>query len=109
MSVSKKIIKGDLVKIISGSNKGTTGKVVAVLPRKDSVLVEGVGVMHRKIKPSAQYPRGGHKDIHTPVPLSNVALVIDEKSGKISRVGLAKDDSGKLVRLARQNNNKEIK
>jgi len=109
MSTVKKIIKGDLVKIISGKYKNTTGKVLSVLPKKAAVLIEGVGVMHRNVKPSAQQPRGGHKDIHTPIDISKVALVIDEKSAKTSRVGLNRDDAGKLVRVARQNKNKEIK
>lgn len=109
MSAIKKIKKDDIVKIISGSKKGVTGKVLRVLTKKNAVLVEGVGVMHRTVKPSQQNPQGGQKDIHVPTPISKVALVIDSKTGRTSRVGLAKDDSGKLKRLARQNNNKEIK
>lgn len=109
MSSVKKIIKGDLVKIISGANKGTTGKVLAVLTKKDAVLIEGVGMLHRKIKPSQLHPRGGHKDIHVPTPISKVALVVDEKSNKTSRVGLIKNADGKKVRVARQQKNKEIK
>ncbi len=103
-----RIKSGDIVKLISGSNKGTTGKVVAVLPQKNAVLIEGVGVKHRKIKPSRLHPTGGHKDIHVPTPLSKVALVIDEKTGKTSRVGYVKNTDGK-VRIARQAKNKEIK
>jgi len=109
MSVTKKIIKGDIVKIISGSNKGVTGKVLQVIAKKDAVLVEGVGNIHRNVKPSQQNPRGGQKDIQVPVAISKVALVIDEKSGKTSRVGLAKNADGKTVRVARQNKDKEIK
>lgn len=109
MATIKKIIKGDVVKLISGSNKGTTGKVLAVLTKKNSVLVEGIGTIHRKVKPSQQNPRGGHKDIHVPVPIHKVALVIDEKTSKTSRVGLVKNDTGTKTRVARQNKNKEIK
>lgn len=105
----KKFLKGDVVKIISGANKGTTGKVLAVLTKKNAVLIEGVGSIHRKVKPTRHNPRGGTKDIHVPTPVHKIALVIDDKSGKTSRVGLVKNDSGKKVRVARQNNNKEIK
>lgn len=108
MPNSKKIIKGDLVKIISGAKKGTTGKVLSVLAKKSAVLIEGVGVMHRTVKPSRVNPRGGHHDIHVPTPISKIALVVDEKSGKTSRVGLIRSDEGKKVRVARQINNKEI-
>ncbi len=101
-----RIIKGDTVKLISGAHKGTTGKVVGV--NADGVLIEGIGQKHRHIKPSQLNPRGGHKDIHVAVPLHKVALVIDEKAGKTSRVGYVKTTDGK-TRVARQVNNKEIK
>lgn len=108
MPAVKRIKKGDLVKIISGAQKGTTAKVLAVLTNKNAVLLEGVGVSHRHIKPSALNPRGGSKDIHVPTPLSKVALVVDEKSGKTSRVGYTRSADA-VVRVARQANNKEIK
>lgn len=105
----KRIVKGDTVKIISGDDKGTTAKVISVLASKNAVLLEGIGQKHRHIKPSQLNPRGGSKDIHVPVPLHKVALVIDEKSGKTSRVGFVKNVDGTTTRVARQNNNKEIK
>lgn len=104
-----RIRKDDLVKIIAGSKKGTTGKVVAVNSRKGTVLVEGVGVGHRHVKPSQLNPRGGKKDIHVPLDISKVALVVDEKSGKTSRVGLVKNADGGKTRVARSLKNKEIK
>lgn len=109
MIATKKIIKGDLVKIISGSNKGVTGKVLQVLAKKNTVLIEGVGNIHRNVKPSQQNPRGGQKDIHVPTPISKVALVVDEKTSKTSRVGLIKNVEGKTTRVARQIKDKEIK
>lgn len=108
MPAVKRIVKGDTVKLISGAQKGTTGKVVAVLTKEKGVLIEGIGQKHRHVKPNQLNPRGSHKDIHVAVPLHKVALVIDEKSGKTSRVGYKKAD-GKSVRVARQSNNKEIK
>ena len=104
-----KIRKDDSVKIITGKDKGTTGKVLAVNHKHGTVLVDGVGVGHRHIRPSQYNPRGGKKDIHTPVDISKVALVVDEKSGKTSRVGLIKNADGDKVRIARQAKNKEIK
>lgn len=105
----KRIIKGDIVKLISGANKGTTGKVLQVLAKKNAVLVEGVGNKHRNVKPSQLNPRGGHKDIHVPTSLHKVALVTDAKTGTTSRVGLVKNADGTTTRVARQNKNKEIK
>jgi len=104
-----RIKKDDLVKVISGENKGTTAKVLAVLSSKDAVLLEGIGQKPRHIKPSQLNPRGGRKDIHVPTPLSKVALVVDEKTGKTSRVGFVKSVDGTTARVARQQNNKEIK
>lgn len=102
-----RIIKGDTVKLISGANKGTTGKVVGVTAK--GILIEGIGQKHRNIKPSQLNPRGGSKDIHVAVPAHKVALVIDEKTGKTSRVGYIKSADGTTTRVARQANNKEIK
>lgn len=104
-----RIKKGDTVKVISGVNKGTTAKVLAVLTAKEAVLLEGIGNKHRHVKPNQLNPRGGSKDIHVPTPLSKVALVIDEKTGKTSRVGYVKNVDGGATRVARQNNSKEIK
>lgn len=109
MTSIKRILKGDTVKLISGAQKGTTGKVLKVLTKKGSVLIEGVGNKHRNVKPSQLNPRGGHKDIHVPTLLHKVALVIDEKTGATSRVGLVKNADGGTTRVARQNKNKEIK
>ena len=104
-----RIHKDDLVKIITGSHKGTTGKVLKVNTKEGSVLVEGVGVGHRHVKPSAVNPRGGEKDIHAAIDISKVALVVDEKTGKTSRVGLVKNADGGKTRVAKALKNKEIK
>jgi len=109
MTAVKRIKKGDTVKLISGANKGTTAKVLSVLTKEQAVLLEGIGQRHRHIKPSQLNPRGGHKDVQASVPLHKVALVIDEKSGKTSRVGYVKNADGVSTRVARQANNKEIK
>ena len=104
-----RIRKDDVVKIITGSHKGTTGKVLAVNSKQGTVLIEGVGVGHRHVKPSQLNPRGGKKDIHVPLDISKVALVVDEKSGKTSRVGLGTSKDGAKTRLAKALKNKEIK
>ena len=104
--MATRIRKDDIVKIISGDNKGTTGKVLSVSAA--GVLVEGVGLKTRHVKPSQLNPRGGKKDIHVATPLHKLALVADEKAGKTSRVGY-KVDGGVKTRVARQLKNKEIK
>ena len=103
-----RIKTGDTVKIISGAHKGTTGKVTKVLPAENKVFIEGVGNRTRHMRRS-MYRQSGKKDIQVGIDASKVALVIDAKSGKSSRVGFAKDDKGNTVRIARQANNREIK
>jgi large subunit ribosomal protein L24 len=104
-----RIRKDDVVKIIAGAKKGTTGKVLAVDTKAGTVLIEGVGVGHRHVKPSQLNPRGGKKDIHVPMDISKVALVVDAKTSKTSRVGLVKNADGGKTRVARSLKNKEIK
>lgn len=106
--MAQRIRKDDLVKVIAGKNKGTTGKVLSVLPAKNMALVEGVGLGHRHVKPSQINPRGGKKDIHVGISLHKLALVVDEKTNKTSRVGYKVTD-GVKARVARQQKNKEIK
>lgn len=81
------IVKGDTVKVISGQNKGVTGEVVKVLPKKNAVLVEGIGKKHRHIKPNQLNPRGGVKDIHVPTPVHKVKKVEAKSAKKSSKKG----------------------
>ena len=103
-----RIKTGDTVKVISGANKGTQGKVTKVLPAENKVFIEGVGNRTRHMRRS-MYRQSGKKDIQVGIDASKVALVVDEKAGKVSRVGYAKNNDGKTVRIARQANNREIK
>lgn len=105
----KKIKKDDLVKVVSGADKGKTGKVLSVSVKLQAVYVEGVGLRKRNIKPNQLNPRGGTKEIHVPVPVHKVALVVDEKKGTTSRVGLVPNADGGKTRVARALKNKEIK
>ena len=98
--VKLKIKKGDKVKIIAGNEKGKEGEVKKVDIEKQRVIVEGINVRKKHIKPSATNPQGGIEDIEVPVHISNVKL-IDPKSGKPTRVGRKEDKDGKLQRVAK--------
>jgi large subunit ribosomal protein L24 len=100
---------GDTVKIISGSYKGKTGKILSISAKEGTAKVEGLNSRVRHIKPSQMNPKGGKKDIHVGIHVSNLALIIDTKLGTTSRVGYAKNAEGKTVRIARQANNREVK
>ena len=108
MSTIKRIKTGDIVKIISGNNKGKTGKVIKISPADSLAFIEGIGNRTRHMRPT-QYQKGGKKDIQSGIHLSNLKLVIDEKTSATSRVGYAKSSEGKTIRIARQANNREIK
>ncbi|KGI56204.1 50S ribosomal protein L24 [Campylobacter sp. MIT 12-8780] len=70
-----KIKKNDEVKIIAGDDKGKTGKVLAVYPKKNQVLVEGCKLAKKAVKPSDKIPNGGFINKEMPIHISNVAKV----------------------------------
>ncbi len=70
-----KIKKGDTVIVIAGNDKGKTGRVIAVYPKKMRVLVEGVNVRKKHMRPSPAYPQGGIISKEMPIHYSNVMLV----------------------------------
>ncbi|EHN6902699.1 50S ribosomal protein L24 [Campylobacter jejuni] len=75
MAVKLKIKKGDSVKVITGDDKGKTGKVLAVYPKTLKVVVEGCKVAKKAIKPSEKNPNGGFINKEMPMDISNVAKV----------------------------------
>jgi len=94
-----KIQKGDMVKVISGKDAGKEGKVLQAFPKKGTVLVEGVNVNKKHQKPQGQTMQGGVIDKSMPINVSNVALVVKKKSG---RVGYKFDKNGKKYRVLAQ-------
>ena len=91
-----KIKTGDTVKVISGHYKGTVSEVVAVNPKTNKVIVEGVNMIKKTLKPSQQNPEGGIVEREAPIDASNVMLY-DGKSKAGSRVGF-KEEKGAKVR-----------
>lgn len=104
-----KIKTGDLVKVISGDEKGKTAKVLSVSPKQNKVILEGIGLRKRFVKPSVTNPQGGTKEIHVGMDISKVALVNPNDANKTTRVGFEVKKDGTKVRVARQAGNKEIK
>ena len=91
-----KIKKGDKVKVISGHDKGTIGEVIAVLPSKDKVVVEGVNIAKKALKPTQANPDGGIIEKEMPIHVSNV-MAYDAKAKTASRIGY-KEEKGVKVR-----------
>lgn len=95
----QRVKKGDDVVVVAGKNKGTRGQVLRVFPGADRVLVEGVNVLTKHIKPSQANPQGGRIKKEVPVHISNVMLA-DPQDGKPTRVRVQTLESGQRVRVA---------
>jgi large subunit ribosomal protein L24 len=106
-----KIRRDDTVRIIAGKDKGKSGRVLRVDPRKDKVYVEGANIIKRHTRPRTlrdtqrAQELGGIVEKEGPIHVSNVML-IDPDSGEPSRVGV-KRDGGRRVRVAKKSG-KEI-
>jgi large subunit ribosomal protein L24 len=94
-----KIKKGDSVVVLSGKDKGKTGKVTQVMPKEGKVVVEGMNVATRHRKPSQANPQGGIERREAPMHISKVA-VADPKDGKPTRVRFDVKKDGSKVRVA---------
>ena len=92
-----KIKKGDLVRVIAGKDKDREGKVTSVDAKNHKVVVEGINMVTKHTKPSAQNQNGGIVHQETPIDISNVMYV---HKGKTTRVGF-KIDGDKKVRVAK--------
>ena len=97
--MSFRVIKGDLVKVIAGDNKGDSGKIIAVDVANGRVKVEGVKVVKKHQKPSATNPQGGIIEKEAFINISNVML-IDTKTKAPTRIGAKFLDDGKKVRIS---------
>ena len=83
--MANRIKKGDTVMVIAGENKGTRAKVLKVDIENDKVLLEGVNVVTKNVRPSRMNPQGGRLRVERPIAISNV-MPIDTKTGKPTRV-----------------------
>ena len=99
-AVRYKVRRGDLVRVISGRDKGKSGKVLGVFPRDGRVLVEHVGVVKRHTKPNQKNQMGGIVEKESPISVSKVMVV--DPSGVPSRLGRKKLNDGSLVRFTKK-------
>ena len=96
--MAAKIKKGDRVVVLAGKDKGRQGKVLRVFPKDERVVVEGLNIAQRHVKPTQGDPQGGIKNKEAPLHVSNVAIV--DSKGKPTRFGF-REESGKKVRFAK--------
>ena len=95
---------GDEVVVITGSDKGKTGKIVKTLRDENRVVVEGVNVVKKHQKPTGQ-ETGGIIEVAAPINASNV-MIIDPKTKKRTRIGHTTDKNGKKIRITKKSNEK---
>lgn len=95
-----KVKKGDKVKIISGKDKGKVGAILKVLPENNKVLVEGVNVVKKHVKPGSVSKEGGIVSIEKPVDVSNV-MFFNEKLNRAVKLGYKVID-GKKYRICKK-------
>ena len=88
-----------MVQIISGDHKGTTGRVLRVLPSKKKVIIQGHNVAKKHVRPSRKNPQGGRVSVEQPIHISNV-LVVNPKSSTGTRVRYRIDKDGSKKRIA---------
>jgi large subunit ribosomal protein L24 len=105
-TVSKKATKlhvktGDMVKVISGDERGKTGKIASVNPTTSRVIIEGLNLVTKHSKPSANNPQGGISKMEASIHASNVMLV-EGKNEAATRTGKRLNKSGKLERFSKK-------
>lgn len=93
----KHVRKGDQVMVTAGSHKGTVGEIMTVIPKEDKVLIKGVNLKTRHVKPTQANPQGGIVTKEGPIHISNVSPVVD---GKPSRVRFKVGADGSKERIA---------
>jgi large subunit ribosomal protein L24 len=98
-----KLRKDDDVIVVSGKDKGKTGKILRVDRRRDRVYVEGINIVKRHTRPNPARPNAqvGVIEREGPVHISNVALV-DPKENKPTRVGTRRTEDGKRMRVTKR-------
>lgn len=95
-----KIKKGDNIIVVAGKDKGKKGKVIKAIPHKDMVVIEGVNIKKKSMRPKKSGQKGQIIEIAAPVHVSNV-MIADPKTGKPVRIGM-KVISGKKVRVSKK-------
>ena len=95
----QRLQKGDQVVVISGKDKGKKGKVMRFDPEMNRVLVEGINLVKRHMRPNPRMQQGGILEREQPIAASKVMLV-DPSTGKGTRIRTKTDDKGVKVRVA---------
>jgi large subunit ribosomal protein L24 len=100
-TVTLKLRKNDIVKVIAGREKGKVGRIIKIDREKGRVFVEKINMVKRHVKPGKTNPQGGIVEKEAPLAYSNV-LVMCDKCNKPSRIAMVADETGKRTRTCRR-------
>jgi large subunit ribosomal protein L24 len=95
--MARHVRKGDSVVVTAGNDRGKVGEILRVIPDEDRIIVQGVNIRVRHLKPTQQNPKGGLLRKEMPIHISNVSPVVD---GRGTRVRFEKREDGSKVRVA---------
>jgi len=95
--MARHVRKGDSVVVTAGNDRGKVGEILRVIPDENRVVVQGVNIRVRHLKPTQQNPKGGLLRKEMPIHISNVSPVVE---GRGTRVRFEKREDGSKVRLA---------
>jgi large subunit ribosomal protein L24 len=93
---------GDKVIVITGKDKGKEGKITKVLRDENKVVVEGLNIAKKHVKPNGQ-TAGSIVEMEMPIHASNV-MIVDPKTKKGTRIGHDTDKNGKKIRVSKKSN-----
>ena len=95
-----RIKKGDTVKVLSGKDKGKTGEVLEITPKENKVVVKGVNIIKKHVKPRKQGEEGGIISMEGAMHVAKVAVVCP-KCGKATKIGYS-EEKGEKVRVCKK-------
>ena len=96
---------GDKVIIISGKDKGKEGKVLKIIRENQRILIEGINIIKKHVKPNANNEQGGIVEQEASIHISNV-MIIDPKTKKRTKIGHSIDKDNKKIRIAKKSGQK---
>jgi large subunit ribosomal protein L24 len=97
--MAARIKKGDTVVVITGTNKGKTGEVLRMADDGRKVIIAGVNMATKHVRPSTKYPQGGRISVEQPIDVSNI-MPLNPKTDKGTRVRFEVAPDGSKRRLA---------
>ena len=86
-----KVKVGDKVKVLTGKDKGKEGRVIVTLKKKDRVVVEGINIVKKHLKPGRTNETGGILETENPIHVSNVKVITEEKKAKTTKKSTKKE------------------